>query len=162
MFGKNEEVKTPDSFYFRLNKNDQLYYTSTKEDTVILGEMKVKQFLPKMSKNLDCFQVSAEASETWVLCSVQGGCPNDWKTGLAKEFEVKFDGCPPPLNPESGIKSQVEDETSVVEEKEIQPMLQLPVPAPECQFDFSYEKNGSDWECNCNEGRFQSPIDLPS
>lgn len=41
-------------------------------------------------------------------------------------------------------------------------MLTLPTPGRECKWDFDYRNMGGDWECHCNEGLEQSPIDLPN
>ena len=35
------------------------------------------------------------------------------------------------------------------------------VPSKDCKYDWDYMEVGNEWECNCNEGREQSPIDLP-
>ena len=43
----------------------------------------------------------------------------------------------------------------------IQPYIVIPVPAKECNQDWTYAKTGKDWECGCTEGSSQSPIDIP-
>jgi len=40
MFGKEDTIKTPDSFYFRMNKDGFVYYTETDKDTIVLSGMK--------------------------------------------------------------------------------------------------------------------------
>ena len=42
-FGKNENVTTPDSYYFRLTTNGHLYYTETDSDTIVLAGMDPKR-----------------------------------------------------------------------------------------------------------------------
>jgi carbonic anhydrase len=42
-----------------------------------------------------------------------------------------------------------------------QPMIIIPIPAPFCNEKWDFKKQGSDWQCECSEGRSQSPIDLP-
>ena len=37
----------------------------------------------------------------------------------------------------------------------------IPLPSPDCVTDWNYNFHGMDWVCKCNEGREQSPIDLP-
>lgn len=39
LYGSDPEVKYPDAFYFRVNKDWTIYYTASKKDTVILGVM---------------------------------------------------------------------------------------------------------------------------
>jgi len=41
------------------------------------------------------------------------------------------------------------------------PIMIIPSPQRICNYQWSYENQGSDWECLCKEGKFQSPIDLP-
>lgn len=44
LYGKNLDVKYPDSFYLRVNKNLQAFYTESRTDTIILGAMKILRF----------------------------------------------------------------------------------------------------------------------
>jgi carbonic anhydrase len=43
-----------------------------------------------------------------------------------------------------------------------QPIVIIPLPSKVCNQDYNWKKNGRDWECECAEGREQSPINLPS
>lgn len=45
--------------------------------------------------------------------------------------------------------------------KILQPVMIVPLPAPNCQTDWNYNEHGNDWVCRCNEGLEQSPIDMP-
>jgi hypothetical protein len=38
-FGIDKDIKTPDSFYFRMNKDGFIYYTETAKDTIVLMGM---------------------------------------------------------------------------------------------------------------------------
>jgi hypothetical protein len=37
----------------------------------------------------------------------------------------------------------------------------MPIPAPDCLIEWNYNHHGADWQCRCNEGYEQSPIDIP-
>jgi hypothetical protein len=38
----------------------------------------------------------------------------------------------------------------------------VPLPSPDCEKDWNYNFHGEEWVCRCNEGREQSPINLPN
>jgi carbonic anhydrase len=42
-----------------------------------------------------------------------------------------------------------------------QPIYIIPIASPYCNQYWNYKAHGLDWLCNCKEGIFQSPIDLP-
>ncbi len=37
----------------------------------------------------------------------------------------------------------------------------MAIPAPDCLTEWNYNHHGSDWQCRCNEGYEQSPVDIP-
>jgi len=93
VFGKVEEVPTPDAFYFRVTKNWTIYYTETKNDMVVLGSMSPKTIIPKFDTE-DCFQLNGESLEMWVLCSTKKeGCPGEWKKVLSAHLGKDYLGC---------------------------------------------------------------------
>jgi carbonic anhydrase len=51
----------------------------------------------------------------------------------------------------------------IIVEKEIlkQPVMIYPIAAPFCNEKWNYNMHGSDWECNCADGYWQSPVALP-
>ncbi len=42
----------------------------------------------------------------------------------------------------------------------INPIIIIPRPSPYCNEKWNYKNFGDDWECDCKEGKEQSPIDL--
>lgn len=42
------------------------------------------------------------------------------------------------------------------------PLFIIPSGSPNCNENWNYKENGNDWECQCKEGKAQSPIDLPA
>jgi hypothetical protein len=48
---KDKAVPLPDAFFFRINKEHQMYYTETKTDTVVLGALSIIEFVPNPTAN---------------------------------------------------------------------------------------------------------------
>lgn len=42
-----------------------------------------------------------------------------------------------------------------------QPLIIIPVASPFCNEKWDYKGHGDDWQCDCKEGKSQSPLDLP-
>ena len=57
MSSGKDDIKTPDSFFFRLNKDNQFYYTASDKDTVVLGALRLALFIPNPTENTGCFEV---------------------------------------------------------------------------------------------------------
>merc|ERR1712222_167410 len=41
------------------------------------------------------------------------------------------------------------------------PVVIIPIPSKHCNENWNYQKFGQDWDCDCAEGKEQSPVDLP-
>jgi len=48
----------------------------------------------------------------------------------------------------------------VEEEKNIKPILIMPLSSPNCEKDWNYASHGKDWKCRCATGKEQSPINI--
>lgn len=64
-------------------------------DTVILGHMALTKFEPQATEWDSCFAVRGDGNEYWILCSVDGSCPEAWLKALYTIFDTPFPGCPP-------------------------------------------------------------------
>lgn len=100
----SDDIKLPDLFYFRINKDNQMYYTATAADSVILGALRIQKFSPNPTENTDCFSLEGEANEFFLLCTANGKCPNVWKTKMAELMGGVFKGCPKSENIGKGEK----------------------------------------------------------
>lgn len=60
-----------------------------------MGALRLSKFIPNPTENTGCFEIYGEAGEQFLLCTINGKCPNVWKTELTKVFGGKFDSCPP-------------------------------------------------------------------
>jgi len=54
-----------------------------------------------------------------------------------------------------------DSEITVLTKKVTQPIILIPLPSKSCNENWDYTKKGIDWDCDCAEGKEQSPIDLP-
>jgi hypothetical protein len=88
-------VPTIDAYYFRLT-NENLYYTETPSDSVVLGAIQISNIvrtLPYMSKG--CFKIVDKEKDEWQVCSIDGSCPKDWKEAIDTMLgKTTFDPCP--------------------------------------------------------------------
>jgi carbonic anhydrase len=154
--------KTPYHFYFRVN-NDNLYYSPTKTDETILGNIFFNRVLIDSDDSKDCFFLyELGVPERWRLCA------DDKNQRMAFVCEIKKE-----LNEEDYICSKAADgkgefldmnaipKPTVIEDRQIQPIMLIPLPSRNCNDKWDYISKGKDWECTCKEGLEQSPVDLP-
>lgn len=145
-------------FWFRL-KEKSLYYSSTPADINVLGFITVEDIFD-VNKNNDisgvkemyCFNTKDEQFKEWRLCHEDEETRNKWFCTL-KNY----------LGGDDPICWGVQKKPGVhYTEKTIkQPIVMVPLPSPTCNERWDYQQNGDDWECDCKEGKEQSPINLP-
>jgi len=139
-----------------MGRKDQIYYSSTKADINILGEMRFDQMEEvisiEMSEDGHCFTVSDIKSIEWKVCSNEVKIRNKWVCAIQRAAKKPLTG----YCDDEGIS-----DIKIVVKKVIQPYIIVPIPSKKCNEDWNYQSNGDDWECDCKEGREQSPIDLP-
>jgi carbonic anhydrase len=157
---KNKSNDLPQSnidFYFRLVKN-LIYYTVCKDDVNIIGTIDVVSVKPKSfflpgQENESCFTVTDSQNIEWDLYAQDLKTRDDWicklRTVLGMDCNQLFNTTS--TNITEAIGTQI-----------YQPIIVIPIPAKECNFNYDYRLKGNDWECGCKEGLEQSPIDIPS
>lgn len=156
-------VKPPSKreFWFRLSGLN-LYYTANKEDINILGSIAIKE-IRRAKKHDDvyiannitsCFDVKDSDEMKYKLCSFDKIKSLTWYCAIQILLGSSPDECLP--------KTDQSVKTVTIENKIIQPMIIIPTPSKFCNEDWNYQKMGEDWECDCAEGKEQSPINLPS
>jgi hypothetical protein len=159
----DNEDKLPSNkfFWFRLS-GINLYYTTTKTDVNILGSIAIESIDSVVSTGIDasseyittCFTVKDFTNTKWKICGLDEPTVIHWYCQI-KSF----------LKEEDLILCPVIDPKVTIIEKYVnitQPILLIPLPSKKCNQNWNYQKEGSDWECDCSEGREQAPIDLPS
>jgi carbonic anhydrase len=143
-------------FYFRLSKIN-LYFTVNPNELHILNALNIENL--KSVKPFDdygdsgmCFSLVDLEKKNWKLCATNIHEKNKWICSLNKLINVESNRC---LNRERKLKVE---EIEVIENK---PLIVVPYPSRHCNDNWNYQQNGNDWECECIEGKEQSPIDLP-
>jgi carbonic anhydrase len=142
-------------FWFRLS-GTHIYYSSTISDLNILGAISVRFITIVQNIKLttdeghSCFIVDDTDNQQWKICAAKEEIRNKWVCRLQETLRIPLD---PACN---GYKHDDYNNKTI-----IQPIIIIPIPSPHCNEDWNYQENGRDWNCDCSEGREQSPIDLP-
>lgn len=84
----------------------------------------------------------------WILCANSIEIRNKWLFTIRKAL---------------GLSCNLEPQKIEIIKRRIvkQPVIIIPVAAPMCNQNWNYLLHGDDWQCDCQEGISQSPIDLP-
>lgn len=149
-------------FWFRLNSFN-IYYSSTKSDINVLDALEIGEVVTITeisdeivgSKVASCFLMIHLDQNSWKLCSYQWPVIKKWQCKLKKILNIYDITCIP-------AKPQNQTHQRYKEEIYHQPVIIIPKPSPVCNENWNYQENGANWECQCKDGKEQSPIDLPS
>lgn len=146
-------------FYFRLS-NKNLYYSNDEDSLNILDSIPIKRvkavedFPLNNPEDALCFQLKdTEKISDWKLCALDLKTVKQWGC-MIKNLIGQID---------QSCKERIEEvpEPTIINQTITQPILLIPQPSRQCNENWNYFKKGSDWECDCSEGKEQSPIDLP-
>ena len=159
----NKDKQPNDKFFFFRLSGLNLYYTNTKSDLNILGAISVKSMekilTPSFNSSTDyittCFVLTDSERLKYKICGMKENTVKHWYCQI-KSFlgEQDMDVC---------IKDDEDGETKVITKTiEItQPIVIVPTASAHCNERWNYQNWGDDWECDCKEGKEQTPIDLP-
>lgn len=147
-------------FWFRLSGLN-IYYSLSKTDINILDAISVTQISgvtpteqTMYNANMTyCFSVKDADHNSWKICALSEEVSKTWVCAIKKLLRVDDPMCE---------VSQAAPQIPVIERNITQPIIIIPTPSPFCNENWNYQRNGVDWNCDCEEGREQSPIDLPS
>lgn len=160
---KHDKEVNPDNkfFFFRLSGLN-LYYANTKSDYNILGAIAVTSLERIQEPSMDatgeyittCFNIHDAERNTYKMCAMKKDTARHWYCQILSFLgQSNFDMC---------MKLGDGDTKVITKTVEItQPVVIVPTPSPHCNERWNYNKFGEDWECECKEGKEQSPIDLP-
>jgi carbonic anhydrase len=160
----NTSGNTPPSklfFWFRLNGKN-LYYAHTKTEMNVLGNISFRNVVGSLkSHGYDnkCFKIKDREQRKWTLCAESYKIKAQWicaiKTmlGYTKVKECKKE------NQVSGGANI--SKTTVITRKVTEPIILIPLASKKCNEGWDYLNKGQDWNCECQEGKEQSPINLP-
>jgi carbonic anhydrase len=155
----NPNIPSQIFFYFKLNTM-YLYYTSNKQSTMILNTFTLSTITQiEKDKDKKCFTLIQEEYAPWKFCSETPREAFEWICKLESVLGINSDDCNDPKHYENYLLNEVNSEIQVkiIE----QPLIIIPLPAKQCNQNWDYEDRGGNWECLCQEGKEQSPIDLP-
>jgi len=146
------------SFWLRLSDLN-LYYSSSKCDLNVLGVISISHLISTSSLSTEfsdgvkifCFKVSDKSDELWKIC----GLVEDTVKDLYCHLNVIMH------SNEKFCKSKKDKTYKHPHKQIIQPLIIFPKPSRQCNENWNYAQKGKDWECDCIEGKEQSPIDLP-
>ena len=143
-------------FWFRLSERN-MFYSLTKSDMNILGAIPIAtlinvQHSSDFSSDSNCIIIDDREAHEWKICAESIDIRNKWYCTI-KEI----------LNQSDIICEENSDldKPTVIEKVVTQPIILIPLPSRNCNDDWNYQLKGDDWECECSEGKEQSPIDLP-
>jgi carbonic anhydrase len=142
-------------FWFRLS-GKHFYYSQKKDDINVLGSIYMKNIKnAKIPVEINCFRIIDKANRNWKLCADTEAKRNKWVCLIKSVLGYPEDA--------TCKTSSLSDSKPVIITKKItQPVILIPQASPICNNGWDYAKKGSDWNCDCSEGKEQSPINLPS
>ena len=145
-------------FWFRLSGKN-IYYSTTQTDINILGALSVINVedatpLDDYSPEPTCFIIKDKELKNWKLCGDSIDIRNKWVCKIKEILLLNDQLC-------ASISDKEMMKPTVIEKVVNQPIILIPLPSRHCNENWNYKMNGNDWECDCAEGKEQSPIDLP-
>ena len=147
-------------FFFRVSKKN-IYYSEEEKDLIILDSLPIKRITSVENypvsnpEKATCFTLlDSEKISDWTLCAMDLTSMKKWSCQIKNIIGQ--------LDQDCKNNSELVLPPTIIEQKITQPILLIPQPSKQCNEDWNYYKKGEDWECECSEGKEQSPIDLPS
>jgi len=151
-------------FWFRLSGLN-LYYSTTETDINILGAINVESIesvlVPMQDSSTEyittCFTVKDTSRLDWKICGMKEPVVKQWFCQIKSFLNVQDpNNCPENPLGDANTPKIVQKTVEIT-----QPIVLVPLESKMCNDNWNYQKLAADWECDCKEGREQSPIDLP-
>jgi carbonic anhydrase len=148
-------------FYFRLS-GTHIYYSPTPSDYNVLGAISIRyvETIGPVGKGIQqtgswCIKVKDTENQLWRLCARDEIVRKQWLCRIQNTLKLPLDA-----SCFSGVTDD-EYESGKVEKTIIKPIILIPIPSPVCNEKWDYQRHGDDWQCECKEGKEQTPIRLP-
>jgi len=154
---KSGYPKHKHDFWFRL-QGKNLFYSMNKRHFRVFGAIAVKHIKNVVANdefsdnNPDCFKIKEKTKSKWMLCAHDVEERDNWVCKIKENLGLDIRKCKLGL-----LDSQGKIEYNTL----IKPVIMIPLPSKTCNENYNYDMKGSDWDCECSEGKAQSPIDLP-
>lgn len=142
-----------DDFWFRVSDKN-IYYTNNKNSIHVLGSLPLKSIIDVQNENKadsSCFKIFDLNNSQWKLCPSSISIRKVWVCYIRSVIKMDSDECKTNLP----LEEPIIQTTTVTE-----PIILIPLPSKECNDAWNYGLLGDDWECDCKEGKTQSPIDI--
>ena len=171
------DVSPDDKFFFMFRLSDtNLYYSSTYTDVNILGVIDIKKIddvkkeekirednttfkgeddeADNLKSKFYCFKTIDSKFKEWTVCAKEMKTRQKWVCKIKHHLKLAVPDECKNLKYTPIVKVETHDI--------IQPEVIIPLPSPHCNEHWDYRKKGEDWNCECEDGTEQSPIDLPT
>ena len=165
------------SFWFRVSGR-HLYYSLKNDEVNVLDNIYISSIkssfpLSSFSKNARCFYLKDIRNVKFVLCAQTIIERNKWICRIQENLGQPLDPIcsgkkkksskKNPLDPKKrkGPEEELSADDQIIEKTITQPVIIIPQPSKVCNEKWDYSNKGNDWECVCEEGKQQSPINLP-
>jgi carbonic anhydrase len=162
---EKEGAKNNSEFWFRA-RGGIVYYGTTKEDINFMGTVYIKSVeddkTPVEQGNTMnyCFDLFDKSDSYYRICSLDEKVKYKWLCSIQSFTKEPLD-----MNciSEEERKAKFELTQTANKDKMIvtTPLIIIPTESRNCNEGWNYKQRGADWECQCKEGKSQSPIDLP-
>lgn len=158
-YGDKNYPPSRTDFYFRLSARN-LYYSSFVNSLKVLDSISFNEISsvginttnPDLSM---CLEITKGNGMIWHMCIDDSKLRMDWLCKLNAQLGNDLSDCHKIAVDAINANPIVQTTTTM------DPIILIPLPAQNCNEVWNYEQHGNDWECECSEGKEQSPIDLP-
>jgi len=144
----------PKYFYFRISDKN-IYYSTNKASVHVLGSLSLRRVLevnPERKPSSTCLNISDQDNLQWKLCAENKTSRQKWICAIQTVLGIDDDEC----------KSAPAENVVIQDTKVMDAVILIPLPAKVCNDGWNYKEQGKDWNCDCSEGKAQSPIDIKS
>lgn len=166
--GKNATLDNKD-FYFKVT-DEHLFYANDKTDVNVLQIFNLEKYdrvresaITYYDENLYlinyCFEIiEYETKFTYKICNLNKAENLKLMCLLNKKLmRITLSSCTSPDKNDDFI----DNINTTITQEVIDATIIIPLPSKTCNHNWNYNSHGDDWECKCQEGKEQSPIDIP-
>ena len=104
------------------------------------------------SKNSNCFKVRDRTNTNWMLCAANLVLRDKWVCKIKDILGLDISECK---------VTKLDNANGITYKDIIKPIIYIPMASKVCNENWNYTGKGVDWNCQCAEGKQQSPINLP-
>jgi carbonic anhydrase len=156
-------IKKGEKFYLFILTSSYMYYYENISainpiDVIEVSNIKRVNF----DKNKLCFTIEDNKRNKISICSKELKITTNWLCKISEFANIEI------ISQECKIKNSdynymqpIEKRKKYIYKNILKPYIANLKPSKECNERWNYKNKGQDWECQCKEGKKQSPINLP-